>query len=314
MYLYLIIIVFIVIFLIIPVNIKKIVYIDRKTNQKIEEKVPGEIYLKWLYYNPFGKIFLNTLIKKKIISEIYGKQMDKSSSRKKIINFVNTYNINMEESIKKIEEFENFNDFFCRKLKKESRKISNKFIISPADGKIIAFNNLSEIESFFIKGEKFNIKKYLNDEEIYKEYENGAMAIIRLAPVDYHRFHFPVDGIAGNNKKIAGDYLSVSPIALKNKIDIFMKNKREYCIVENEKIGKMIMSEIGATMVGSIVQTYEENNNVKKGDEKGYFKFGGSSVMILFKENTVKFDKDIIENTKNGYETLVMMGEGIGDY
>ena len=96
-------------------------------------------------------------------------------------------------------------------------------------------------------------------------------------------------------------------------IDIFMANKREYCIVKNEKLGKVIVSEIGATMVGSIIQTYNEGEVVAKGEEKGYFKFGGSSVMILFQKDRVKFDEDLISNTKAGYETYVRMGEGIGE-
>ncbi len=313
MYLILVVIVLVVIALIIPTGNREIIYIDRKTGEQIKEKVPGEIYLKWLYNNPFAKIALHGAIKRKFVSDYYGKKMDSVDSKEKIQEFVKEYNINMEESVKRTDEFKSFNDFFYRKLKSESRIISEKEIVSPADGKIIAFNSIAESEEFFIKGRKFNLKEYLGDESLAKEFEGGAMAIIRLAPVDYHRFHFPIDGTAGENIKINGDYYSVSPIALKKSIEIFMENKREYCIVENEKLGKVVVSEIGATMVGSIIQTYGEKQNIKKGDEKGYFKFGGSSVMILFQKDMVIFDKDIIENTQKGYETYIKMGEGIGE-
>lgn len=296
-----------------PGKKEEILYIDRKSGEKIKEKVPGEIYLRWLYNNPFAKIALHGAIKRKFVSDYYGKKMDSKDSRKKIAEFVKEYNINMDESEKIIDEFNSFNEFFFRKLKSKSRTISEKEVVSPADGKIIAFNSITESEEFFIKGRKFNLKEYLGDESLAKEFEGGAMAIIRLAPVDYHRFHFPIDGTAGKNIKINGDYFSVSPIALKKSIEIFMENKREYCIVENKNIGKAVVSEIGATMVGSIIQTYGEKQEIKKGEEKGYFKFGGSSVMILFQKDRIKFDEDLINNTKAGYETYIKMGEGIGE-
>lgn len=296
-----------------PEKGEKIIYIKRETGEKAVEKVPGESCLRWLYNNPFGKLALSSVVKRKFVSEYYGKKMDSTKSKKMVAEFVKEYGINMEEFEKKAEEFNSFNEFFYRKLKIGVREIANKDVVSPADGKIIAFNSLSETDSFFVKGKKFNLKEYLNDETLANEFEGGAMAIIRLAPVDYHRFHFPVDGIAGKNIEINGDYFSVSPIALKKSIEIFMENKREYSIVENDKLGKVVVSEIGAAMVGSIIQTYNENQEIKKGDEKGYFKFGGSSVMILFQKNKIKFDEDLINNTKNGFETYIKMGEGIGE-
>lgn len=313
LFLMIILILVLIIFIHLPKNIEKIIYIDRQTGDRIVEKVPGEFYLKWLYYNPFGKLCLNLIVKRKIISTIYGNKMDNKKSKLKILDFINKYDINVDESLKKIEDFNNFNEFFYRELKKNSRKISNSFFISPADGKIIVFENIDKIDNFFIKGEKFNLKEYLNDEILANEYSDGSIAIIRLAPTDYHRFHFPVDGKILKNNQIVGDYYSVSPLALGKKINFFLKNKREYAILNNEKIGEIIISEVGATMVGSIIQTFTENSFVEKGSEKGYFKFGGSTVILIFKKGQIKFDKDIIENTISGYETKILMGESIGN-
>ena len=147
-----------------------------------------------------------------------------------------------------------------------------------------------------------------------EEFNEGAMAIIRLAPVDYHRYHFPVSGKLEKIIDIKGDYFSVSPIAMKKSLEIFMKNKRSITLIEGEKYNRYLFAEIGATMVGTIVNTTKEKELVLKGEEKGYFKFGGSSVMMIFKKGIVNFDKDILENTKNGYETSVKMGEGIGSF
>ena len=143
------------------------------------------------------------------------------------------------------------------------------------------------------------------------KYDGGAMAIIRLAPVDYHRYHFPVSGIASKNTKIKGAYYSVSPLALRQRMRIFCENKREYSIVDSHNYGQVLICDVGATLTGSIIQTYEANSTVQKGDEKGYFAFGGSTLIILFEQGKIQFDQDLIENTKGGCETTIKMGEQI---
>jgi phosphatidylserine decarboxylase len=147
---------------------------------------------------------------------------------------------------------------------------------------------------------------------LLKKYHDGALLIIRLAPFDYHRFHFPVSGNVSPNQKINGDYYSVNPFALRKKAEIFCLNKREYTILSNPLFGDVVMAEVGATMVGSIVQTYK-GSYVNKGKEKGYFKFGGSTVVLLFEKSKIQIDKDFLINTSKGYETTVKMGERIGE-
>jgi len=293
-------------------KLDKIQYIDRKTKEILVENVPGEGFLKFLYHNPFGKLPLELVVKRKILSSFYGKLMDRKSSTKKIKDFVENNNINIEESAKKIEEFSSFNDFFYRKLKPNTRKIEDG-IVSPADGKIIGFEKVEEWDSFFVKGTEFSLKKYLNDDRLFNKYKNGSMIIVRLAPADYHRYHFPLSGKVGTRNKINGYYYSVSPYAIKDNFKIFCDNKREITTLETENYGDVIISEIGATMVGGIEQTYIPNRDVKKGEEKGYFTFGGSSVLLLFEPGKIKIDNDILENTKKGYETKVSMGEKIGE-
>jgi phosphatidylserine decarboxylase len=293
-------------------KLDKIEYIDRKTGKILVEKVPGEGFLKFLYHNPFGKLPLELVVKRKFLSSYYGNLMDKPSSAAKIHEFVFENNINMEESLKQLGEFESFNDFFYRKLRPGSRKIGDG-VVSPADGKVIGFQNVREWDTFFVKGSEFSLKSYLKDDKLYEKYKDGSMLIVRLAPADYHRFHFPLDGIIGETTKISGYYYSVSPYAIKNNFKIFCENKREITILDTKSHGDVVISEIGATMVGGIIQTFTPNSSVKKGSEKGYFKFGGSSVMLLFEKGKINIDKDILENTKNNYETKVYMGEKIGE-
>ncbi|MGL5918656.1 MAG: phosphatidylserine decarboxylase [Cetobacterium sp.] len=295
-------------------NFDKINYIERKTGELKTETPPGEGFLKFLYYNPLGKLPLNLVVRKKFLTDFYGKKMSSISSIKKIKPFVEANEINMNESKKSIDEFKSFNDFFIRELKIGSREINlnEDTLVSPADGKILVFENLKDSTKFFLKGDEFSISEFLMDKEEAKKFEGGTLVIIRLAPVDYHRFHFPADGLISESKLIDGYYYSVSPYAIKKNFRIYCENKREVSILKTEKFGDIVLSEIGATMVGGIEQTYKANTVVKKGDEKGYFFFGGSSCVLLFEKNKVKFDKDILENSYKGIETKVYMGEKIG--
>ncbi len=290
----------------------KIKFVDRKTNQIKTENPPSERWIRFSYHNPFGKIAILPLIKRKFISEWYGRKMSNPSSIKKIRKFVQEYHINMEESEKKISEFHCFNDFFYRKLKPNARPIG-KGLVSPSDGRLLGFENISDLRHFFVKGRQFTLNEFLKSDELAEKYKNASLLILRLAPNDYHRFHFPYSGTPNEATEINGTYFSVSPYALaKNFTKVFCENKREFCEVKTEDKGDILVAPVGATMVGTIIETYKPNTYINKGDEMGYFKFGGSSVVILVDKDKLKIDNDILENTKKGLETFVQMGETIG--
>ncbi len=293
-----------------PKSQKPIQYVDRVTGQMKTETVAGEKWLAWLYYNPAGRATLWTLAKRKFISSIYGHWMDGTTSAQKIQPFIHDLDIDM--SIVKDHDFNTFNEFFTRKLKENVRPIdtSQTTVVSPADGKILAYTNISNTD-FIIKGYRFNVSAFLDNPQLAQKYKDGILLAIRLSPADYHRFHFPLDGNVSPTQKIDGDYYSVNPLALRKKAEIFCLNKREYTIISNRHFGNVIMAEVGATMVGSIVQTFE-GSYARKGEEKGYFKFGGSTVVLLFERNRIIIDKDILINSSKGYETTVKMGERIG--
>jgi len=287
-------------------------YIDRKTGELLTENPPGEGALKFLYYNPFGRLALSAVVKRKIISALYGRMMSKASSRKKIQPFVDRFRINMDDAIKKVAEFESFNDFFYRKLKPEARPIGQG-VVSPGDGKVIAFESVGDIQDFFVKGERFTLERFLNNKDLAAQFKDSSLFIIRLAPNDYHRFHFPYDGQVSDVTTINGAYFSVSPYALQVGFTrVFCENKREYTTLQTEDKGTILLAPVGATMVGTIIETFEPNSQVQKGDEMGYFAFGGSSVLMLVDKNKIKIDADILENTKKGMETSILMGEQIG--
>ena len=289
---------------------KPIKYIDRETGQVQIENVYGEKWLDWLYHNPIGEATLWTIAKRKIVTSLYGDQMEKPASADKIVPFVKEYDVDI--TIAQKQNFKSFNDFFIRQLKPEARPIvsDSLAVASPADGKILAYENVSNSD-FYIKGVRFNVDSFLDNTELAKKYKDGSMIVFRLAPPDYHRYHFPVSGMtSSSNIKIDGDYYSVNPLALRKKAEIFWLNKREYGIVKSPIFGDVVMVEVGATMVGSMVQTYS-GTTVKKGQEKGYFKFGGSTVVLLFEKDQIKIDADLLTNTANSLETTIKMGEQI---
>lgn len=289
-------------------------YYDRRRNTYNKENVAGGDILNFIYSNSFAKTFLPEVASKKILTKLYGVGCDSKFSRRYIKSFVDKFNINMDEYEKNIDEYNSFNDFFYRRLSKNSRNIYNdeKAFISPCDGKLLAIDKLDENSSFTVKGFKYTLSELLQNENLSKEYSNGTCLVFRLCPTDYHRFHFVDSGVCSQSKFIKGKYYSVNPVALENISKVFSENKREYSILKSHNFDDVIYIEVGATFVGSIIQTYSSSSEVNRGDEKGYFKFGGSTVIVVLKENILKIDEDICCQSKLGIETSVYMGEKIG--
>jgi phosphatidylserine decarboxylase len=286
-------------------------YINRTSGEVLEENPPSSGMLRFLYTKPLGKLSLNLLFKRKLVSALGGWYMDSRLSKKRITNFIKEQELDISDFQIPESGFKTFNQFFYRNLKPQVRLLEDGFV-SPADGKILVFENMDTCHTFFIKGVEFNVSTFLNSKELGRKYEGGSMAIVRLAPVDYHRYHFPVSGHAGPSIKVKGHYYSVSPLALRKSLQIFLENKREYTILKSQEFGDVVICDVGATMVGTIIQTYKPNTLVQKGDEKGYFAFGGSTLVLLMEKGKLLFNPDLVENTKAGKETTIKMGQQIG--
>ncbi|MGL5575581.1 MAG: phosphatidylserine decarboxylase [Sarcina sp.] len=287
---------------------------NRETKKYEIEQVAGLNYINWSYSSPVGKGFLELFIKKKMFSRIYGLYCSSKFSKKKIPKFINKFDIDTDYLEKDVTEFKNFNDFFARKLLDKARPINLNpdTLISPGDGRLLAYENINMDNIIQVKGFTYSLRELISNDLVAKEFEGGTCLILRLCPTDYHRFHFIDDGICGPSQKIKGAYYSVNPIALEKVPNLFCKNKREWSIFKSENFGNIITMEVGATCVGTIIQTYRPNIKVKKGSEKGFFKFGGSTTILFFKKDTIKIDNDIVNETKKGFESLVTMGETIG--
>ncbi|MGV8981547.1 phosphatidylserine decarboxylase [Clostridium sp.] len=289
-------------------------YYNRKENKYEIERVAGEKYLNWSYCSPVGKGLVELLLKKNLFSKLYGYYCDTKISSRKIKGFIEDLHIDMSIYDKTYDQYSSFNEFFIRTLNSNARIIpkDNNALISPCDGKISAYEDINLNNLVQIKGFTYSLKELLQDNEIYKLYQGGTCLIFRLCPTDYHRFHFVDDGVCGDTTKINGHYYSVNPIALKSVKKLFCQNKREWSIFRSDNFDDIIYMEVGATCVGSIIQTYNPNSKIKKGEEKGYFKFGGSTVILFFKKDIVKISEDLLSQTQLGFETSVAMGEEIG--
>jgi len=267
---------------------KKNILYDREKKKEIEEKVYFKSAIEFLYSNNiFSKFFLNLLSKSPIFSKIYYFLNKLKISKYKIPSFIKHFHINKDEFYKPISEFRSFNDFFIRKLKDEARKIdyAEDALIFPCDGRFLVYPNIFDIEQLSVKNQKFNLNELLGNEALAEKYKNGSMLLARLAPQDYHRFHFPCDCIPRQATLINGFLYSVNPIAIKQNLKIFSENKRMITILDTKKFSEILYIEIGATNVGSINQSFFPNSEYQKGEEKGYFSLGGSSIFLLFEKD-----------------------------
>ena len=289
-------------------------YIDRRDGEVKTEAIYGERQLRWVYGNPLGRLAQWLLIRRWIVSAWYGRRMDTVKSSLRIRPFIEEYGLDEGEFAEPVDEYNTFNQFFYRKLKPGARPVDAAAgsVVFPADGRHLAFADITAETDFFVKGQSFDLARFLGDDGLAKRYDGGSMLLSRLCPVDYHRFHFPCAGEAGVPRFINGWLYSVNPIALVTRPSIFWENKRVVTPIESPELGQVQFVEIGATMVGGIRQTYMPGEAVAKGEEKGYFAFGGSSVAVLFEKGRIEFDADLLDNTANGLETYARVGERMG--
>jgi phosphatidylserine decarboxylase len=289
-------------------------YFHRQKQVVETEQVYGGDWLRWTYGTGLGRFALNALVKRAVASRYYGWKMSQRSSAYRVLPFIVDYNLDVDEFAKKPYSFKSFNEFFSRALKPGARPIAagDRVAVLPADGRHLAFQNVDGAEGFYAKGQRFDLKSFLGSEELGREFAGGSLLISRLCPVDYHRFHFPVAGTPGEPRLINGFLYSVSPIALRQNLAYLWQNKRVVTLVESPVFGKVAVCEIGATMVGSILQTHVPGRAVTKGEEKGLFKFGGSCVVTIFQPGRIKLDADLVKHSAAGLEVYARMGESLG--
>ncbi|MBC7387052.1 MAG: phosphatidylserine decarboxylase [Cryobacterium sp.] len=289
---------------------KDLLVFDRHKNQIITENIFGEGGVRFLYENPFGAALESTVLCRPWFSKLYGAYQNTERSAKSIPDFIKRFEIPMSDY--ESGPFHSFNEFFIRKLKPGARPFepSAHRLAAPSEGRYLFLPSVQENTKLPIKGATLNGPALLGDFPEMKPFIGGPGFISRLCPVDYHRFHFPDAGKILSSRKLSGPLHSVNPIALAARGDLLFRNEREVTILQTENFGKIAYVEVGAICVGKIVQTHS-GQTFQRGDEKGYFLFGGSTVIVIGEPRKFAFDADLLEKSASGRETLIRIGEGI---
>lgn len=261
-------------------------------------------------YNSFPGRLLLSLFVRPTVSKVFGTLMDSLPSRWFIRIFIKRNNINMGEY--KNAKYKSFNDFFTREIKRELRAfpVNEYDLAAPSDGKLTAYP-ITKDSIFHIKNSAYSVNSLLQDDKLAKEFMNGVCLIFRLEPDDYHRYNYIDDGEILSCQKINGVLHTVRPIS-QQRYKIYTENTREYTVIQTKNFGKVIQMEVGALLVGRIVNQ-NVGRIVKRGDEKGMFEFGGSTIVMLFQNNSIRLDDAIYKNTNENKETIVKMGYRIGE-
>lgn len=282
-------------------------YKDRAGNKIIKNSAQDK-FLKWLYSDKAARKLLKILVHP-AVSKAGGWFLNQRCSKIFIAPFIKSHRIDL--SIYEQREFCSYNDFFTRQIKKEQRPLEkdDNILISPCDGKLSIYP-IDKKTRFWIKNTEYTVKSLVRSESLAKQYQDGYACIFRLTVDDYHRYCYVDDGKKTRNYHISGIFHTVNPIA-NEKYCIYKENTREYSLLKSKHFKTILMMEVGALMVGKITN-YQEKGIVKRGEEKGRFEFGGSTIVLLFQKDAVNFDKILLENTMDGYETIVKMGEGLG--
>lgn len=283
-------------------------YKDREGNV-IEIETGQDKFLRKMYTTKLGRLVIKILIARPV-SAICGFFLNRGISKIFIKGFVKKNNIDVTQYEER--KYKSYNDFFSRKIKPGNRQIAGgeDVLISPCDGKL-SLINIDENTVFHIKNGEYTLEMLLKNKNLAEEYKGGICLLFRLTVDDYHRYSYPCDGQKDKDVEIRGVLHTVNPVAAEN-ILIYKENSRKYSTLHTKKFGKIIQMEVGALVVGKITNHHNGEYKFKKGEEKGYFEFGGSTVILLLQKNAIKLSPDIINNTGDDCELLVKMGEVIG--
>ena len=283
------------------------IYVSRQRNSKDNIITESSGTLNFLYGCFLGRLLLK-IMTRKFFSNLIAFYMNSKLSKSRIDKFVEKNNINTFEYESK--NYKSYNDFFTRKVIETKRPINarSSILISPCDSKLTVYS-INEDLTLKIKDAYYSIDT-LVDKEILNDYIDGYALVFRLTTDNYHRYCYVDGGSKDTNHRIDGIFHTVQPISL-NNYNFFKTNTREYTTLNTKNFGKVIQVEVGAMGVGRIVNHHEEAT-FKKGEEKGYFEFGGSTIVLLVQKNTIVIDEDILENSNEHIETIVKYGERIG--
>lgn len=286
---------------------------DRRTGEIRSEIVYEKWFMDRFYGTRWGRWITSLLLAPRPFSRLYGWTQRRPGTRRKIAPFVERYGIDPTESEQPPAAYPSFADFFARRIRPERRPIDPDpgALIAPADGRLLHFP-VRQGRVYPVKGARFALGELAPGTRALSRFDGGTCLILRLAPSDYHRFCYVDDAVQSPVHVVPGGLHSVSPLALRHGLRVFPGNHRHHCTLETRSFGLVLQIEVGALTVGSIRQRHPDGGRVRRGEEKGWFELGGSTLILVFESGRAEVDEDILEQSRAGIETLVRLGEAIG--
>lgn len=282
-------------------------YIDLQ-GKKVSNITNQDKLLSFLYTNIFGRMLLKPLIQPQV-SKLAGRYLSSAHSKWLISKFIERNEINMD--IYEECDYSSFNDFFTRKIKPDCRPVPEDLdvLISPCDCLATVYP-IQENTTFSIKNTECTLRSLLRSPRLAKRFRGGYAYILRLTVEDYHRYLYSVSGKQSKNYHIDGTFHTVNPIA-NDYLPIYKENTREYTVIHSKEFGDVLQMEVGALLVGKI-SNHKQSTVVTRGEEKGFFEYGGSTIVVLTQKGRVTPRSDLLTNSKNGYETKVLQAHPLG--
>ena len=282
-------------------------YIDLQGKQ-VSNITNQDKLLSFLYTNIFGRMLLKPLIQPQV-SKLAGRYLSSAHSTWLISQFIERNEINMD--IYEECDYSSFNDFFTRKIKPDCRPVPEDLdvLISPCDCLATVYP-IQENTTFSIKNTEYTLRSLLRSPRLAKRFRGGYAYILRLTVEDYHRYLYSVSGKQSKNYHIDGTFHTVNPIA-NDYLPIYKENTREYTVIHSKEFGDVLQMEVGALLVGKI-SNHKQSTVVTRGEEKGFFEYGGSTIVVLTQKGRVTPRSDLLTNSKNGYETKVLQAHPLG--
>lgn len=282
-------------------------YIDLQ-GKKVSNITNQDKLLSFLYTNIFGRMLLKPLIQPQV-SKLVGRYLSSAHSKWLISKFIERNEINMD--IYEECDYSSFNDFFTRKIKPDCRPVPEDLdvLISPCDCLATVYP-IQENTTFSIKNTEYTLRSLLRSPRLAKRFRGGYAYVLRLTVEDYHRYLYSVSGKQSKNYHIDGTFHTVNPIA-NDYLPIYKENTREYTVIRSKEFGDVLQMEVGALLVGKI-SNHKQSTVVTRGEEKGFFEYGGSTIVVLTQKGRVTPRSDLLTNSKNGYETKVLQAHPLG--
>lgn len=282
---------------------------DREGNPVADTNAAQGKLLGLLYGTTPGRAVLKVLTKP-VVSHMAGYALEHPLSTVAIPPFVLKKHIKLDDYAET--HFRSFNAFFTRPVKPSARPVdrSPEVLISPCDAKLTVVPVDADTH-FTIKGAEYCLGSLLGCKKLAARYIGGQVLIFRLSTDDYHRYCYPDDCAVGKTRRIAGELHTVNPVSAEHDVKVYHRNTRTVTMLHTEHFGTMLQIEVGAMLVGKIVN-HPHGSRVARGIEKGYFEFGGSTVVLVLEKDAAQIDPQILENSRSGAETIVRYGAGIG--